>query len=219
MVTQLNKLKFPTSYQGIYHKNLIRWIPFVLIVIVISSLLQSCNSFQPYPTPINPSTSIPIQPITSIITFDFHNGTDLQQANFLYSPAKAYLFASGLIPGDKVEVWWKVAASILDITGDIFTVWVRSVSLPKPRLYGPVQSFSIKLFGNEVTISWEHAWMSLENDRDYLIKSNLCQKGVFIWQAVQINTPSNPFFDAAGCIKPSSTFLNVVEKLGYTDPI
>ncbi|MFH2039943.1 MAG: hypothetical protein ABIJ65_10960 [Chloroflexota bacterium] len=109
--------------------------------------------------------------------------------------------------------------SILDITGDIFTVWVRSLSLPKPRLYGPVQSYFIKLFGNEVTISWEHAWMSLENDRDYLIKFNLCQKSVCIWQAVQINTPSYPFFDEAGCIKPSSTFLYVVEKLGYTDPI
>jgi len=162
----------------------------------------------------------------------------LQQANCRYGPGTAYLFASGLFPGDKVEIWGRnssgtwlwvqpdsikyqcwVAASILDITGDVFSVWVKSVNLPHSTLYGPVQRVVAKRSGNEVSITWEPVWMTLDDDRGYLIEANLCQNGILIWQAVQTNTASYTFIDEFGCITPSSALLYVVEKHGYTDPV
>jgi hypothetical protein len=176
--------------------------------------------------------------ITLTPTFDFPDGVVLQQANCRYGPGTAYLFASGLFPGDKVEIWGRnssgtwlwvqpdsikyqcwVAASILDITGDVFTVWVKSVNLPHSTLYGPVQRVVAKRSGNEVSIIWEPVQMTLDDDRGYLIEANLCQNGILIWLAVQTNTASYTFSDETGCSTPSSALLYVVEKHGYTDPV
>jgi hypothetical protein len=255
---QLTKLNFKTLFGGQIPKKFIRWIPFVIFFFVVSFFLQSCNSSLRSPTPTNTSTNIPTDTITPTLTttltltptitstptitltptFDFPDGTVLQQANCRYGPATAYLFASGLFPGDKVEIWGRnysgtwlwvqpdsikyqcwVAASILDIKGDVFTVWVKSVKLPHSTLYGPVQRAFAKRSGNEVTIIWEPVWMTLDDDRGYLIEANLCQNGILIWQAVHTDTSSYTFTDELGCSTPSSALLYVVEKHGYTDPV
>ncbi|HCC79052.1 MAG: hypothetical protein A2X25_12305 [Chloroflexi bacterium GWB2_49_20] len=197
-------------------------------------------------TPTNTITStVTITPsitntpsITLTPTFDFPDGVVLQQANCRYGPATAYLFAAGLYAGDKVEIWGRntsgtwlwvqpetikyqcwVAASMLDIQGDVFTVWVKSVKLPHSTLYGPVQLVYAKRSGNEVTITWEPVRMTEDDDRGYLIEANLCQNGVLTWQAVQTNIPTYTFTDEIGCNTPSSALLYVVEKHGYTDPV
>ena len=268
----MNKLYFFIFLRSKFPKKFNGWIPLVLIIVVIASLLQSCNSFipSPSPTPTNPSTSTSTKTITHTLTstqtltstvtntstitftptitstptitptptFDFPDGTVLQQANCRYGPATVYLFASGLFPGDKVEIlgrnssgswlWvqpdsikfqcW-VAASILDIKGDVFAVWVKAVILPKSTLYGPVQRVYAKRSGSEVAVIWEPVWMTQDDDRGYMIEANLCQNGVLIWQVVQTDTPSYTFSDELGCSAPSSALLYVVEKHGYTDPV
>lgn len=108
---------------------------------------------------------------------------------------------------------------MLDITGDVFSVWVKSVILPHSTLYGPVQRVYAKRSGNQVTINWEPVSMTLDDDRGYLIEANLCQNGLLIWLAVQTNSPSYTFTDDPGCSSPSSALLYVVEKHGYTDPV
>jgi hypothetical protein len=117
----------------------------------------------------------------------------------------------------KYQCW--VAASMLDIQGDVFTVWAKSVKLPHSTLYGPVQQVYPKRSGNEVTITWEPVWMTEDDDRGYLIEANLCQNGVLIWRAVKTNTNTYTFIDEIGCSTPSSALLYVVEKHGYTDPV
>lgn len=108
---------------------------------------------------------------------------------------------------------------MLNIQGDIFTVWVKSVKLPHSTLYGPIQRVYAKRSGNEVTVNWEPVWMTLDDDRGYLIEANLCQNGLLIWMAIQTNFTSHIFSDEPGCSTPSSAQIYVVEKHGYTDPV
>lgn len=198
--------------------------------------LTPTNTNTPSITTTSTITTTPT--ITLTPTFDFPDGVVLQQANCRYGPGTAYLFASGLFPGDSVDIWGRnssgtwlwvqpdsikyqcwVAASMLDISGDVFTVRVKSVILPHSTLYGPVQRIYAKRSGNEVSITWEPVWMTLDDDRGYLIEANLCQNGILIWQAVQTNTPSYTLIDETSCSTPSSALLYVVEKHGYTDPV
>jgi hypothetical protein len=176
--------------------------------------------------------------ITLTPTIDFPDGVVLEQANCRYGPAVAYLFAAGLYAGDKVEIWGRnlsgtwlwvqpetikyqcwVAASMLTIRGDVFTVWVKSVKLPHSTLYGPVQRVFSKRSASEVVITWDPVWMTEDDNRGYLLEANLCQNGVLVWQAVRTDTNTYTFLDDPGCNKPSSALLYVVEKHGYTDPV
>jgi len=204
--------------------------------------LTSTITLTPTPTSTPTETLTPTitntPTITFTPTFDFPDGVVLEQANCRYGPATAYLFAHGLYTGDKVEIWGRnnsgtwlwvqpekieyqcwVAASILNITGDVFTVWVKSVKLPHSTLYGPVQKAYATRQGNLVTIAWEPVYRTVDDDRGYLIEANLCQNGIVIWMAVQTDINTYTFTDETGCIKPSSALLYVVEKHGYTDPI
>jgi len=183
-------------------------------------------------------TITPTSTITLTPTFDFPDGIVLEQANCRYGPATAYLFAAGLYAGDKVEIWGRnqsgswlwvhplkikyqcwVAASMLDISGDVFTVWVQPIRLPHSTLYGPVQHTYATRQGNQVTIAWDPVYRTVDDDRGYLLEANLCQNGVLIWVAAQTDTNTYTFTDESGCSSPSSALLYVVEKHGYTDPI
>lgn len=208
----------------------------------ITPTLSSTPTITPTITNTPTLTSTPTISTTPTITltptFDFPDGIVLQQANCRYGPGTAYLFASGLFPGDKVEIWGRnssgtwlwvqpdsikyqcwVAASMLNISGDVNSVWVKSVNLPHSTLYGPVQRVYAKRSGNEVSVTWEPVRMTVDDDRGYLIEANLCQNGILIWQAVHTDTPGYIFVDESGCSTPSSALLYVVEKHGYTDPI
>lgn len=204
--------------------------------------MTTTNTLTPTLTSTPTETLTPTISLTPTITltptFDFPDGVVLQQANCRYGPATAYLFAAGLYPGDKVEIWGRnnsgtwlyvqpetikyqcwVAASMLNISGDVFSVWVQPVRLPHSTLYGPVQRAYATRQGNQVTIAWEPVWRTVDDDRGYLIEANLCQNGLLVWMAVQTDTNTYTFTDDKGCSIPSSALLYVVEKHGYTDPI
>jgi hypothetical protein len=171
-------------------------------------------------------------------TFDFPDGTALMQANCRYGPGTAYLFAAGLYPGDHVEIhnrnttgtwlWVKpdtityhcwVAASVLEITGDVFTVVEYYPPLPRSVLYGPPSNVYAVRQGSEVLVTWDDVWMTEDDDRGYLIEAYVCQGGRVIFQAVQTDGTSYTFTDEQGCESASSGWLYAVEKHGYTEAV
>jgi len=187
-------------------------------------------------------TATPTQSLTPTITptptFTFPTITTLMQANCRYGPAKAYLYAWGMYPGDTGTVWGRnysgtwlwiqpdninypcwIAASVVEIHGDIFTVRVASVRLPQSTLYGPPQGVSAVRDGDSVTVSWQPVNMTEDDNRGYMIEANVCQNGNLLWMAVATMDNSYTFTDETTCSNPSNGLLYTVEKHGYTDPV
>lgn len=190
------------------------------------------------PTATLTPTITPTPTPTPTPTYDFPDGTVRMQANCRYGPGTAYLFSAGLYPGDHVEIhnrnysgtwlWVRpdtvprhcwVAASVLDIQGDVFSVSVYFPALPHSTLYGPVQRVQAVRQGDQVIVSWEPVWMTEDDFRGYLIEATVCQGGSLIWMAVQTDGSSYEFTDQQGCSGASSGLLYAVEKHGYTDPV
>lgn len=186
------------------------------------------------PTP----TLTPTPTITPSPTLDFPDGTARMQANCRYGPATAYLFAAGLYPGDHVEIhnrnssgtwlWVKpdtiryhcwVAASVLEITGDVFSVVEYYPPLPHSVLYGPPTGVYAARQGSEVLVTWDEVWMTEDDDRGYMIEASVCQGGRLIFMAAQTDGTSLTIADETGCSSASSGWLYAVEKHGYTDPV
>ncbi|HSB65423.1 MAG TPA: hypothetical protein VLD65_02535, partial [Anaerolineales bacterium] len=145
------------------------------------------------------------------------------QANCRYGPAKAYLYAWGMYTGDTATVWGRndtgtwlwiqpdniayqcwIAASVVDVTGDIFSVYVAPVRLPHSVLYGPPTGISAVRDGNSVTVSWNRVNMTEDDDRGYMIEANICQAGNLVWTAVATMDTTYTFTDETTCNEPSN---------------
>ena len=160
------------------------------------------------------------------------------QANCRYGPGTAYLYAHGLYEGDRGQVhgrnysgtwlWiqpenldWHcwVAASVVEVQGDIGTVVVYRSSLPHSSLYGPPQNVRTARDGERVSVSWDAVWMTEDDDRGYLIEATVCQDGHLVSVAVHTDRPVQDFSDMLNCSCESGGQLYTVEKHGYSDPI
>ena len=160
------------------------------------------------------------------------------QANCRYGPAKAYLYAWGMYAGDTATVWGRnasgtwlwiqpdkikyqcwISTSVVEVTGDIFSVYVAPVRLPQSVLYGPPTGVTAVRNGDSVTVSWNRVDMTVDDDRGYMIEANICQGGNLIWTAVASNDTTYTFTDETTCSEPSNGLLYTVEKHGYTDPV
>jgi hypothetical protein len=185
----------------------------------------------PTPTITQPPT------ITPTPTFSFPTITVKMQANCRYGPGVAYLYAHGMYTGDTGIVWGRnaagtwlwiqpdnieyqcwIAASVVDVQGDIFTVAVARVRLPQSTLYGPPQGVTAVRNEDKVIVSWEAVPMTQDDDRGYLIEATVCQDGNLVWVAVAVVGTSYEFTDEQSCDSPSSGLLYTVEKHGYTEP-
>lgn len=144
------------------------------------------------PTPsVTPTPTISLTPtITPTPTFDYPDVTVLMQANCRYGPGTAYLYSHGLFEGDHAEVngrnpsgswvWiqpenldrhcW-VAASVVDIEGDIRTVAVVQSRLPYSTFYGPPGNVQASREGDIVSVTWDAVWMTEDDYRGYLIEA------------------------------------------------
>ena len=160
------------------------------------------------------------------------------QSNCRYGPAVAYLYAWGMYTGDTATVWGRnesgtwlwiqpdninyqcwIATSLVDVVGDIFSVYVAPVRLPHSVLYGPPDGVTATRDGDSVTVSWKHVNMTEDDDRGYMIEANLCQGGTLVWTAVATMDISYTFTDETSCAEPSNGLLYTVEKHGYTDAV
>jgi len=206
-----------------------------------SSTQTPLPSATPTPTPLPTATATPSSTPSPTIrpspTSEFPLVTALMQANCRYGPGKAYLYAHGLYEGDAGEVhgrnysggwlWIKpanldwhcwVAASVVDVVGDVSTVNVVQTRLPHSTLYAPPENVQAGRDGDLVTVTWEAVWMTEDDDRGYMIEATICQGTNLIHIAVQTDKRSYQFTDESGCSGASGGLLYTVSKYGYTDP-
>jgi hypothetical protein len=160
------------------------------------------------------------------------------QSNCRYGPGTAYLYAWGMYAGDTATVWGRnasgtwlwiqpdnikyqcwISSSLVDVTGDIFSVYIAPVRLPHSTLYGPPTDITAVRNGSSVMVSWHRVNMTEDDNRGYMIEANLCQNGVSVWLAVATMDTSYTFTDETGCSNASNGLLYTVEKHGYSDPV
>jgi hypothetical protein len=206
--------------------------------------LTDTPSQTPTPAPsdtptITPTPSItPTPTITLTPTFDYPDVTVKETAHCRYGPGTAYLHAADLYEGDQGQLWnrnypgtwvwvkfdklnyacW-VAASLVDVVGDIFSVTIYFHPLPKSTLYGPVEAVAAERQGDSVVVSWDEIWMTEDDFRGYLIEAQVCQNGFFIDVAYHSDKSPITIWDERTCEQKSNGKLYAVEKHGYTDPI
>jgi hypothetical protein len=176
--------------------------------------------------------------ITGTPTTETIRVTALMNAHCRYGPGIAYLHAGDLYTGDtgvlrnrnpngtwlwvqfeKLSYSCWVAASVVEVNGDIFSVNTIITRLPKSTLYGPVQEVIAVRKGNQVVVKWEEVWMTEDDFRGYMIEAQVCQNGFFIDAAYHTNGTSMTIDDETTCDRESNGKLYAVEKHGYTDPV
>lgn len=195
------------------------------------------------PTSTSTPTVTPTQSITPSPTFDFPKVTVNKQAHCRYGPSVAYLHAADLYAGDKGEVrgrfeysnWLQikfdklkyfcwVAASVVDVSGDITRVYKTEPDLLKVGYnnYGPPNNINAVRNGNQVTITWNKVTMTQDDDRGYFIEAWVCQNGAYLWWTVSFDKQNKTTYtvqDDAGCGEPSSGEIRTVEKHGYSKAV
>ena len=185
----------------------------------------------------------PTASITPTPTFAFPSVTVNKQAHCRYGPSVAYLHAADLYPGDvgtvrgrfeysswlyikfdKLNYFCWVAPSVVDVVGDITTIYFTEPDLQSigRNQYGPPKNVTAVRNGNQVTISWDQVQMTQDKDRGYLIEAFVCQDGAYLWWTFSYPdqyTTSYTVRDEAGCPVPSQGKLYTVEKHGFSKPV
>ena len=202
-------------------------------IIEVTRIVELPVTLTPSFTPEYTPTITPLPTITP--TFAFPEGEVLEQANCRYGPGAAYLYKYGLYPGYQVEIqgrnqlgtWAYVLAlgfpdrcwvktSLLEITGDIYSVPPYHALLPYTEFYGPPQNVSARRENDVVIVSWDPVWMSEDDYRGYLIEAWLCQDGQLIFTPLRFDETVANLRDEPGCTEPSSAKIYTAEKHGYT---
>ncbi len=187
--------------------------------------------------------TITVSPGPSITpTFVFPVVVVNKQAHCRYGPNIAYLHAADLYPGDtgsvrgryalskwllvkfeKINYFCWVAPSVVDVTGDVNTIYNAEIRLPGPSvLYKAPQDVTAVRHGSKVTISWSKVKMTSDDDRGYLLDIFVCQGKGYFWYPVALDDQNQTDYtikDEKGCPAPSGGFLYTVEKHGYSKPV
>jgi hypothetical protein len=180
--------------------------------------------------------------ITATPTFAFPSATVNKQAHCRYGPSVAFLHAADLYPGDtgqvngrfeysgwlymkfdKLNYYCWVAPSVVDVVGDVNTLYYTELDLQSigHSQYGPPGNISAVRNGDEVTISWDQVEMTADKDRGYLIIAFVCQNGAYLWWTYSYGDQYSTSYtvkDEAGCPAPSEGVLYTVEKHGFSQP-
>ena len=188
--------------------------------------------------PLTPSIT-PTPTVTPTATFDFPDAeVKVPAAHCRYGPDTAYLHAGDLYQGDHGLVWnrnynaswlwvrfdkltyacW-VSATVVEVVGDPFTVVTYFAPLPKSTLYGSVQNVSADRQGDQVIVTWDELWMTVDDDRGYFLEVRLCAAAGLIDAYAHTDGTSYTFTDLATCGSQSGGRIYAVEKHGYTDPV
>jgi sarcosine oxidase delta subunit len=117
---------------------------------------------------------------------------------------------------------------VIVVVGDTTNLWVNNTDnylrIPS-ELYGPPTNVVATRNGDQVTITWDSVYMTVDDDRGYFIEAWVCQDGAYIWWTVGEGTLVDQYRttytvkDQAGCSMPSSGKLFTVEKHGYSSPV
>ncbi|MGD2026172.1 MAG: hypothetical protein PVI99_00030 [Anaerolineales bacterium] len=190
------------------------------------------------PTPSLTPTITPTPTITLTPTFDFPDVTVNKNAHCRFGPGLAYLHATDLLTGDTGEVhnrnadgswlyiwvdkWgsrcW-VSASVVDVEGDIFSVYAWMSPLPWTTFSGPVTNVQASRQGSQVTVTWKGINVPEADKRGYLIEATLCFNGALADVAYHTDGTSFTLTDNNNCSGASHGLVYGVEKHGYTKPV
>ncbi|MCB2209958.1 hypothetical protein KQH62_03585 [bacterium] len=196
----------------------------------------------PTVTPTPTETSTPT--ITPTATFAYPEvEVSVNAAHCRYGPSKAFLHAADLYEGDKGIVdgiypysdwlyvkWDKlsyhcwVSPYVVDVDGDTSTLGYVNLQLQRvgSNMYGPAENVRATRQGDQVTITWDEKWMTLDDDRGYLIIAWVCQDGAYIWWTARMEEytmNSYTVHDDNTCNYPSSGEIYVLEKHGFSEPV
>jgi hypothetical protein len=193
---------------------------------------------KPKPSKTSTSTKTATITLTPTITPTPNPPTGIvsvAQANCRYGPGAAYLYKFGLYQGIPVEIqgrtdrgdwvyvlpkWYEsgcwIKASLLDVTGDIFSVDPYYGVLPYSEYYPPPVITGLTRKGDEVWIAWEDVGMTADKYRGYLIEAWLCVDGEIVFTPVHIDGTFVILNDEAGCSEPSRARIYTAEKHGYS---
>lgn len=187
---------------------------------------------------VTPTSTITLTPTVTVTpTFDFPDVTVKTQAHCRYGPNTAYLHAGDLYPGDHGLVWnrnsngswlwvrfdklwyacW-VAASVVTVDGNVFSVVTYMNPLPKSTLYGPPKWVQAERQGDDVVVTWAKVNMTADDDRGYFLDVTVCQSGNRIDLKAATMDTTYTFTDEPGCSGESGGQVYTVEKHGYTGP-
>jgi hypothetical protein len=161
-----------------------------------------------------------------------------KDAHCRFGPGVAYLHAIDLWAGDTGEVhnrnydasWlyiqpdkWEnhcwVSASVVEIDGDPYSVYVWMSPLPYTTFSGPPTNVQAVRSGNQVTVSWNDLKVPKEDMRGYLIEATICANSTLVDVAYHTDKGEMTIQDDQNCSGPSHGVLYGVEKHGYTQPV
>jgi len=196
------------------------------------------------PTETPTPTYTPSPTFTMTPTFSFPRVTVNQTlAACRYGPAKIFLWKYELQAGFTGVVWGRspyggswlyvkmsgfedpcwVSPYVVDVVGDVNTVIVESEHLPITNvLYKPPSWVRAEREGDQVIVTWEEVWMTLDDDRGYLLEVFVCNGGNYVWIPVATENQYQTtwtFTDQPGCGAQSHGEIRTVEKHGYTDSV
>lgn len=184
---------------------------------------------------ITPTATITLTPTFALPTAE----VVAAQGHCRYGPGTAYLHAADLFAGDhltvlnrnksggwlwvqpdKIDYQCWVAASLLEIDGDITTLSEYDHPLPKTTFVGPPSGVTAYRKGeDEVVVEWSGNNLSKDKFRGFLIEATVCQGGFLVELVVHTDKNAYTFTDESGCHFASFGRLYAVEKHGYTDPV
>lgn len=170
--------------------------------------------------------------------------TILEYTNCLYGPGEFYLYKTSYAAGSRMEAvgrsWDSLWINVQEIHG-WNACWIPAnqaeldsgsaadlpfvyTALPLARYEYSSPTAKTVRDGDEVTVSWEAKWMSIDELRGYLIEAWVCQDGQLVFLPVGISptyeenvgTISVTIRDEGGCAEPSSARIATVVKKGYT---
>jgi hypothetical protein len=205
----------------------------------LTQTLTPTITFTPSITPTFTITATPT--ITPSRTFAFPSIVVNKQAHCRYGPAQAHLHAADLYAGDtgtvrgrftssnwlfvkldKLNYYCWVAPSVVDVTGEVESLYYTEPVLPGPSIYykapGNIVATRNK---NKVTITWDRVEMTKDKDRGYFLDLFVCDNKLLVWYPVSFPdqyTTSFTVNDEKGCSQPSGGQIYTVEKHGYSTP-
>ncbi len=170
--------------------------------------------------------------------------TILEHTNCLYGPGDFYLYKTSYAAGSRMEAvgrsWDGLWINVQEIHG-WNACWIQAnqaeldsgsaadlpfvyTALPLARYEYSSPTAKALRDGDEVTVSWEAKWMSIDELRGYLIEAWICRDGQLGFLPVGISPTyeenvgmiSVTIRDEGGCAEPSSARIATVVKKGYT---
>jgi hypothetical protein len=209
----------------------------------VTRIVEAPVTVTPEPTAGTTSTPDPNAPPVSASR---PQGTLQKHTDCNYGPADWFTYKTSFPEGTQVEVvgkdesgkWlaiqevggWNycwVSADVAQLTGiDMGSLPVAQVLFPRSKYeFGSPLTATTRRTGNEVTVSWEAVFMSLDEVHGYVLDLEVCRSNqiqhsyIFVPVTYEENQGilSAVFDDEAGCSEPSKAYIITYGRRGFAE--